>query len=186
MTIHKAISILAREWETLRSCFRECGDIGNFNLEDVKRSGFLLGEEEGFISNVISMDNKRPKYGYATPEALNVCAVLASIAASKLGLEEDFAPAFGKGYGFARTGFISYYRVDPRQILFYKMFFPLGGAWDLYCDVYPNLYLNLIKKRLRTVLDKFKNWQNNPELYTQDLMEFQNIGETWKIWAETW
>jgi hypothetical protein len=186
MTLYRANHILEKEWDNLRGYFETCGDIGNYHLEDIRSSRLLFGEEEGFISNVINMENKRPKYGYATPEALNVFTVLASIAAAKLGLEEEFAPAFGEGYGFARTGFISYYRLNPKQILFYKMFFPLGGAWDLYSDIYPDLYPNLIQKRLRHVLDQFKTWQNNPQLYTRDLVEFQNIEEGWKAWDETW
>jgi len=182
----KAIHIAEREWEGLRRSFEMCGDIGDFNFENIKNHRWLVGKEyESFISSLTEMNRKLSQYGYATPEALDVSIVLASIATEKLGLKNELALAFGMGYGFVRTGFISYYRADPKQILFYKMFFPLGRAWDLRCDIYLNLYPNLIKKKLKIVFEKFKSWQDNPKLYEQDYIQFlQGIEMIWNEWDE--
>jgi hypothetical protein len=183
MSIHKAARILGREWEKLRFYFESCGDIGNFNFEDIKNSGFLLRGEEGFISNVISMESKLPKYGYATPEALNVFTVLATIAVKKLGLAGELASAFGLGYASVRTGLLAHHSSDLKHVLFNKLFFPFGAVkyqWDLNAQ----LDVSLMKKKLEIVFDRFRGWQDNPQFYRDDLTLFQNMAEVWKAWDE--
>jgi len=183
VSIYKAADILGGEWENLRFYFESCGDIGKFNFEDIKNSGFLLGGEEGFISNVIGMEHKLPKCGYATPEALNVYTVLAAVAASKLGLDKESASAFGVGYASVRTGILTYHPLDSKHILFNKLFFPFGAVtyqWDFSAQ----LDASLIKKKLEIVFDRFRGWQDNPQLYRDDLTLFQNMTEAWKAWDE--
>ena len=178
MMIDRAILLAKRQWENLRFYFEMCGDIGDFDFDDLKNCRWFSEQEchEVFIANIFYMDKKLPQYEYATPEALNVFTVLASKAAEKLGLKEELALAFGMGYGFVQTGLFSYCRLEPKQILFHKMFYPLG----LICsrDFDPSL----VKKKLKIVYERFKSWQDNPQLYLQDLKQFQNIEEVWKEW----
>lgn len=177
--INKPLEIATREWGNLRCSFEMCGDIGDFNLEDLRISRWFVGQEyEGFISNIIDMDKKLSQYGYSTPEALNVFTVLASMGAEKLGLKEELASDFGMGYGFVRTGLPAYTQLEPRQILFYKLFYPSGVFFNWYFDP------SLIKKKLKIVFERFRSWQNNPQLYTQDFAQFQSIAEAWKEWEE--
>ncbi len=185
MSIQKAHHILEREWGNLSNYFEECGYLGNLNLEDIRRnSACLSGGGEWFISNLISMEDKLPQYGYSTPEAVYILTVLASIAANKLGLDEELAYDFGISYAFARTGLLSYHHtLHPRQVLFSKIFYPFGVVafqWDLNSEFDQSL----IKKKLQIVFDKFKSWQSDPRLYDHDLFLFQSMGEVWKAWDE--
>jgi len=184
--IDRTTQIARKEWEDLRCSFEMCGDIGDFKSEDPTISKLRVGQEHEGLRlrlNVIEMDKKLSQYGYATPEALNVFTMLASRAAENLGLNEELASAFGMGYGFVRTGLVTYHSLEPRQILFHKMFFPFWGRafhLDSNCDF--DLYL--IKMKFKFVFERFRSWQNNPLLYAQDFEQFQSIGETWKEWEE--
>ncbi|HLE24517.1 MAG TPA: hypothetical protein VI935_02570 [Thermodesulfobacteriota bacterium] len=173
--INKQLRIARREWENIRQSLEMCGDIGDFNPEDLRNSIWFIGQEyEGFISNIIDMDEKFSQCGYGTSDALNVLTKFASVAAEKLGFKEELASAFGMGYGFVRTGLLAYDKLEPRQILFCKMFYPLGVnfKWDFN----PSM----VKTKLKIVFEKFRSWQNNPQLYTQDFAQSQKMGEIWK------
>ena len=182
LSLNNTYEIVTREWEDLRASFEMCGDIGDLTFEDLNEIKWLLGEEyEWLISKISKMDEKLSQYGYATPEAMYVFTVLAMIAAKRLGLEsENFAFNFGMGYGFVRTGLISYHRLDPMQVLFYKMFFPLGGTWDIYWGFDPCL----VKEKLSIVFNRFMSWQNKPETFKEDFARSQNIEELWTVWGE--
>jgi hypothetical protein len=176
--IDKAVQIVRREWEKLRQSFEMCGDIGDINLGDPKISKWLVSQAyEGFISNIIEMDRRFPQDGYATLEALNVFTVLGSIAAERLGLNEDMASSFGVSYGFVQTGLFAYHTLEPRQIFFYKIFYPLGV---MSCD----LDHSLIKTKLKIVFERFRSWQDNPRTYIQDIARIQKMAEAWKEWNE--
>jgi hypothetical protein len=182
ISLNKTYQIITREWEDLRCSFEMCGDIGDFNYEDLKDFKWLIGEEyEWLISKIIKMDEKLSQYGYATSEALYVFTVLAMMAAKRLGLNsENLAFNFGMGYGFVRTGLISYDRLEPKQVLFYKIFFPLGGTWDMFWGFDPYL----VKEKLSIVFHRFMSWQINPQHYKEDFARSQNIEELWKAWEE--
>jgi len=184
MPMQKAHHVLEREWGNLRLYFEDCGYLQNFNLEDIRNSGFLSNGGEWFIANLITMEDKLPKYGYSTPEAVYILTVLATIAASKLGLNQELAYDFGASYSLVRTGLFAYNQpLNPRHVLFSKIFSPFGvvaSQWDINCEFDPSL----VKKKLQIVFDKFKSWQNSPPLYTQDLVSLENMGEAWKEWNE--
>ena len=59
--------ILRKEWDTLRVYFDDCGDIGDFKLEDLVNSSWVRGNEEALIGKTLKMYESFPKYGYATP-----------------------------------------------------------------------------------------------------------------------
>ena len=177
--IDKATQIARKEWENLRYSFEMCGDIGDFNPEDFRTPRWPFEQDHSwFISNVIMMDRRFPQFGYSTPEALNTFTVLASRAAEKLGLNEESASAFGMGYGFLRTGVMAYDRLEPKQVLFYKMFFPLGVNFNWDSDS------SLVKEKLCIVFERFKDWENSPQTYTQDLTDSKDTERTWKEWEE--
>ncbi len=186
LMIDRATRIARKEWGELRYFLEMCGDIGDFNPEDLTISNLRVGEvNEGlrFRSNIIDMDRKLVQYEYSTPEALYVLTIFASKAAEQLGLEEELASAFGKGYGFVRTGLVANHGLDPRELLFYKMFFPFGGLtnhWDLNCDFDPSM----VKTKLKSIFERFISWQKNPLLYEEDFERFQSLWETWKEWQE--
>jgi hypothetical protein len=176
--IDKAVQVAGREWENLRSYLEMCGDIGGFDFDDLRDCKWFneRNYHEGFISNIINMQEKLPQCEYATPEAMNVLTVLASKAAERLGLEEDLALAFGMGYGLVQTGLLSGQTVEPRQIIFHRMFYPFGVNPDW------NFAPDLVKKKLKIVYERFRSWQDNPETYGHDLNYFQNMEEAWKEW----
>jgi hypothetical protein len=182
ISLNKTYEIITREWEDLRCSFEMCGDIGDLTLEDLRDIKWLVGEEyEWLISKIIKMDEKVSQNGYATSEAMYVFTVLAMMAARRLGLDSEYlAFNFGMGYGFVRTGLISYDRLEPMQVLFYKMFFPLGGTWNIYWGFDPYL----VKEKLSVVFNRFMSWQNNPERYKEDFARSQNIEELWTAWEE--
>ncbi len=179
--IDKALGIVRREWENVRCSFEMCGDIGNLNLEKFRTSKWLFEEGfEWFILNVIEMDKKIPQFGYATFEALNVFTILASRAAEKLGFNHELASAFGISYGFVRTGLLLGNRLEPKQAIFCKLFFPLGMGSEFEW----NFDSSVVKTKLKAVFEGFRSWQENPQIYIQDFTQFQNIGKTWKEWEE--
>lgn len=179
--IDKALEIVRREWENVRYSFEMCGDIGDFSIENFRTSKWFFEQGfEWFISNVIEMDKKIPQFGYATPEALNVFTMLASRAAEKLGFNKELAFAFGIGYGFVRTGLLSGNRLEPTQAIFCKIFFPLGMGSEFEWDFDSSV----VKRKLKAVFEGFRSWQENPQIYLQDLAQFQNIGKVWKEWEE--
>lgn len=177
--IDKALEIVRREWENVRYSFEACGDIGDFSIENFRTSKWFFEQGfEWFISNVIEMDKKIPQFGYATSEALNVFTILASRAAEKLGFNKELAFAFGIGYGFVRTGLILNNKLGPMQAIFCKVFFPLGMGFNWNFDS------SVVKTKLKAVFEGFRSWQENPQIYVQDLAQFQNIGKVWKEWEE--
>lgn len=177
--IEKANQIARKQWENLRDSFETCGDIGDFNPEEFTSSkGIFRQKHKWFISSIIEMDRRFAQDRYATPEALSILTLLASRAAENLGLNEESASAFGMGYGFLRTGVMAYDRLEPKQVLFYKMFFPLGV--DFNRDFDPSM----VKEKLHIVFEIFKDWQNNPQIYLQDFAESQETGEIWEEWEE--
>jgi hypothetical protein len=172
--------ILKKEWDTLRLYFDECGDIGEFSLEDLMNSAWVRGGEEALIGRTLSMYESFPKYGYASPEAFSVVTILASNAAEKLGLSKDFAHSFGLGFGFVRTGFISHSELEPKQMIFHKFFFPLGTVANNYLDFEPSL----VKPKIKALLERFKLWDACPESYLDDYVAFKDIEQSWKHWDE--
>jgi hypothetical protein len=176
--IDRAIKLAGRQWENLKFYLDLCGGIGDFHFDELRNCKWFneRNYQEGFISNVINMHEKLPLYEYATPEAMNVLTVLASRAAEKLGLEEELALAFGTGYAFVQTGLLSFHTLEPRQIIFHRMFYPFGVNPDW------NFAPNLVKKKLKIVYERFRSWQDNPETYGRDLNHFLNTEEAWREW----
>ena len=172
--------ILKKEWDTLRIYFDDCGDIGEFKLEDLMNSSWVRGEEEALIVKTLRMYESFPIYGYASPEAFSVFTILVSSAAEKLGLNNDIAYSFGLGFGFVRTGFISHSELEPKQIIFYKLFFPLGAVANNYLDFEPSL----VKPKIKALFERFKLWDSSPESYLDDYMAYKDIEQAWKDWDE--
>ena len=172
--------ILKKEWDTLRIYFDDCGDIGEFKMEDLMNSSWVRGEEEALIVKTLRMYESFPIYGYASPEAFSVFTILVSSAAEKLGLNNDIAYSFGLGFGFVRTGFISRSELEPKQIIFYKLFFPLGAVANNYLDFEPSL----VKPKIKALFERFKLWDSSPESYLDDYMAYKDIEQAWKDWDE--
>ena len=73
---------------------------------------------------------------------------------------------------------MAYDRLEPKQVLFYKMFFPLGVNFNWDSDS------SLVKEKLCIVFERFKDWENSPQTYTQDLTDSKDTERTWKEWEE--
>jgi hypothetical protein len=175
-----AKQILKREWDTLRLYFDKCGDIGEFKFEELMNSSPVSGEEEALIGKTFSMYECFPICGYASPEAFTVVTVLASSAAEKLGLSKDIAYYFGLGFGFVRTGFISYSESEGKQLLFYRLFFPLGALANNYLEFEPSL----VKPKIKALFERFKSWDENPKSFETDYALYAKADENWKEWDE--
>lgn len=173
-----AKQILKKEWDTLRLYFDNCGDIGEFKLEDIINSSMVRGQEEVLIGKAVGMYESFPKYGYASPEAFSVVTILVSSAAEKLGLSKDVAYSFGLGFGFARTGFISYSELELKQLLFHKLFFPLGAFRNNYLDFEPSL----VKPKIKALFERFKYWDEHPKSLETDYALYARADENWKEW----
>ncbi|MGB7292945.1 MAG: hypothetical protein WBD99_12300 [Thermodesulfobacteriota bacterium] len=173
-----AKQILKKEWDTLRLYFDNCGDIGEFKFEDLMNSSSVRGEEEVLVGKTVSMYESFPRRGYASPEAFSVVTILASSAAEKLGLSKNIAYYFGLGFGFVRTGFISYSELERKQLLFHKLFFPLGGFANNYLEFEPSL----VKPKIKALFERFKCWDENPKSFEMDYLLYTNADETWKEW----
>jgi hypothetical protein len=182
--LEKALEIAKREWGNIRESLDHCGDIGEFYEED-----FMIGviEEDVIIRepiispsksvsvyaptfypmyllrNLIVMDEKFSQYGYRTVEALYVFIELATKAAEKLGLVGIFSVGFGSGYGYVRTGWIGEKGRPEERDIFYQMFFKRRVDYDW------NFHWTSIRKRLKEIFNRFKNWQNDPKLYEKDV-----------------
>lgn len=171
MDIQGAIQIAKREWENIRLSLRMCGDIGEFDsINHLNTSSPIVSEALPLIRNLIEMDNKLSTYGYFTPEAGYVFTYLASRAGERLGLSYKLAQTFGRGYSWIRTGWFDLESVERRhlikQIIFFKLFFPLGRdfiSWDFNSPA--------AKAKLKAILYKFAAWQSNPNSYIQDIRE---------------
>ena len=178
--IDKSLEIARREWEHIRHSLEMCGDIGEFNAENfVFDKSNYISNLSLFVVNLIEMDEKSMRYGYATPEALDVFTTLSTRALERLGFSKEWALAFGYGYGYIRTGWLGLHEeIEGQQMLFSKMFFPLGASFNWDFDH------SLAKIKLQIVFESFRGWQDNPQLYTQNLVESQDTEETWKEWGE--
>src|ERR1700758_4817344 len=166
--INKSLEIARMEWEHIRHSLEMCGDIGEFDPE-----GFILDKPtfinniSFFVANLIEMDEKSMRYGYATPEAQDVFTNLATRALERLGLSKEWALAFGRGYGYIRTGWFGLQEgTEEKQMLFSKMFFPVGKVFNWDFDS------SLVKTKFKTILEKFIGWQNDPQLYINELKQY--------------
>lgn len=173
-----AKQILKKEWDTLRLYFDNCGDIGEFKFEDLMNSSWVRGEEEVLIGKTVGMYESFPNHGYASPEAFSVVTTLVSSAAEKLGLSKDVACSFGLGFGFARTGFISYSELELKQMLFYRLFFPLGAFANNYLDFEPSL----VRPKIKSLFERFKHWDENPKSFETDRALYAKTDENWNEW----
>ena len=172
--------ILKKEWDTLRLYFDDCGDIGEFKFDDLMDSSWVRGEEEALIGRTLRMYESFPKYGYASREAFSVVTILASYAAEKVGHSKDSAHSFGLGFGFVRTGLISTSELEPKQLIFYKLFFPLGAVANNYLDFEPSL----VKPKIKALSERFKLWDDCPETFLDDCKAYKDIEQSWKDWDE--
>ena len=173
MEILGALKIAVREWENIRVSLEMFGDIEDFDTKHYLNNKLtLLPGGLTLARKLIEMEGKLPTYGYLTQEAAYVFTTLASRAVERLGLIGGLAHTFGSGYSWVRTG-----RLDPsgieeqkhviKQLFFYKIFFPLGGYfnWDFNSPV--------VKTKLQVVLLKFTTWQDNPDIYLQDVNDYK-------------
>ena len=163
--IEEANCIAKREWKNIRRSLEMCGgDIGDFRPEDfLKGEHALVGDSFLFLTNLVEMERKLPKHGYSTPEASDVFTILATKAAENLGLKRVLALAFGGGYSYVRTGWFGPYGTETQQILFSKMFFPLGVALN------RDFNSDMVKVKLKVVFYEFMAWQESPEVYKKAL-----------------
>lgn len=175
-----AKQILRKEWDTLRIYFNDCGDIGEFKLEDLVNSSWVRGKEEALIGKTLKMYESFPKNGYASAEAFSVFTILVSSAAEKAGLSKEIAHSFGLGFGFVRTGFISHSELEPKQMIFYKFFFPLGSVANNYLDFEPSF----VKPKIKALFERFKRWDDCPESYLDDYTAYKDVEQAWKDWDE--
>jgi hypothetical protein len=176
MLVQNALEIANREWENIRISLKECGDIGVFNDESQSynngNGSSQIDKDSSLVTSLIQMDSKLPEYGYFTMDAAHVFATLASKAGAALGLCENLASKFGCGYSLVRTSCLDrkcgndIQRHVLKQLLFFKIFFPLGGIFDWDFDS-PAEQL-----KLKLVFHMFKDWQSKPESYKRDLTDF--------------
>jgi hypothetical protein len=163
MEIQRAIEIATREWANIRVSLEGYGDIGEFESKNHANDRLAL--------MLIEMKNKIPTYGYFTQEASYVFTPLASIAAERVGLKGELAKTFGRGYSWIRTGWFDLEYMEKhhlvKQIIFFKIFFPLGRdfiSWDFNSPA--------VKTKLKAILYKFAAWQSNPNSYIQDVRDY--------------
>ena len=165
--IDKALEVAKREWENIRSSLSMCGDIGDFNPDDfVLDRPTLISNHLCLITNLIEMDTKFKRHGYSTPEALDVFITLATRAAERLGLSEGLALTFGSGYGYVRTGWSGLQGVEQHQMVFSKIFFPVGWNFDWEFDS------PLVRTKLKTVFNILMSWQNAPQSYVREMKAY--------------
>jgi hypothetical protein len=157
--LERALQIAGREWGNIRVSLQGCGDIGEFDSKNyVNGRTALISENSLLFRNLIEMDNKLPTYGYFTQEASYVFTILASKAAERLGLIDELAQTFGRGYSWVRTGWFDSVGIEKqhliKQVIFFKLFFPSLGrdSWDFSSPE--------VKTKLKIVSDKFIAWQN--------------------------
>jgi hypothetical protein len=185
--LEKAIEIAKREWENVRVSLELCGNIGDFSKEDFMIG--VIGEDviikkplisptksvSGysptfypmyFVNNLLTMDEKFPKYGYKTVEALYVFIELVTKAAERLGLRGTFSVAFGNGYANVRTGWIAEKGFPEERDIFFKMFFK-GKKVDYDWD----FHWTSVRERLKQIFDKFMAWQKDPKLYKKEVRQ---------------
>lgn len=182
--LSEALDIAEREWEKVRTSLELCGDIGEFNKED-----FMVGiiEEDVivrqplrsptksvsgysptfypmyFVRNLLLMEDKFSHHNYKTVEALYVFVELTVQAALRLGLEGNFAMGFASGYGNVRTGWIAEKGWPEEREVFSSIFFRgrrICHDWEFFW--------NSTKTSLKKAYDKFKNWQENPQLHKKE------------------
>ncbi len=173
MDVQRAIQIAKREWENIRFSLQMCSDIGEFDsINHINSSSAIVSKTLPLIRNLIEMGNKLSTYGYFTPEAGYVFTYLASRAGERLGLSYKLAQSFGRGYSWIRTGWFDLESIEKRhlikQIIFFKLFFPLRRdfiSWDFNSPA--------VKAKLKAIVYKFGAWQSNPDSYIQDIREFR-------------
>jgi len=179
-----SLRIAEREWNNIRTSLELCGDTGNFCREDfivgIIDEDIILREPLKsptksvsfysptyypmyFLRNLLVMEDKLPDLGYQSVEAMYVFIELVTKAASRIGLEGNFAMGFGNGYGYVRTGWLAEKGWAVERDTFYKQFFEGRKTkydWEFFWDS--------IKKRFLTNFNTFKSWQNDPELHRKE------------------
>ena len=174
MLVQNALEIANRQWENIRTSLGECGDIGVFDYESplYNNGNSEIDKGPSLVRSLVEMDRKILKYSYFTMEAANVFTTLASKAGVTLGLCETLASKFGCGYSLVRTSCLDQNCVNDverhvlKQLLFFKIFYPLGGFFDWDFDSPAE------KLKLKLVFHMFKGWQKQPESYQRDLSDF--------------
>ncbi|HSE84260.1 MAG TPA: hypothetical protein VLB01_06910 [Thermodesulfobacteriota bacterium] len=179
MELERAIKIAKREWENIRVSLEKSGDIGELDFRfNSDISSILISGGPYLIINLIKMDEKLSSSGYNTKEATHVFTHLASKAAENLGLRGRLAQTFGSGYTWVRTGWFCPSSIEEQDVvqllLFFKIFFPLGGNVNWSFDS-PTT-----KTKLKLVSYTFLEWQKDPDIYTQDVRDYnEQIQSLW-------
>lgn len=165
--INKALEVARREWENIRGSLAMCGDIGDFNPDDFALDKpTLISNLSHLITNLIEMDKQLIRDGYSTSEALDVFTAFAVKAAERLGLDEGLALAFGNGYGYVRTGWLGLQEIEQQQVIFSKIYFPVG------VNFYWRFDSPLVRTKLKTVFNRFMSWQNDPQSYVTEMKAY--------------
>jgi hypothetical protein len=172
--MNKPREIAKREWVNIGHSLEMCGDIGEFDLEDfILDKPTFISNLSRFAANLVEMDEKATRHGYATPEALDAFTTLAAKALERLGLSKEWALAFGDGYGYVRTGWLGLHEgTEDQQVLFSRMFFPTGKVSDWDFDS------SSVKINFKTVLETFIGWQNDPQLYANELRRYYKYSKS--------
>ena len=173
MEIRSVFQIAKREWENISVSLELCGDIGKFDLvRYIERQPLL-------IRNLIGMEKKLHEYDYLTREAAYVFTELGKEAGERLGLSSDLSRAFGGGYSWVRTGWFDLVNLElddlevledhlTRNILFFRMFFPLK---EEFCWIFDSPE---VASSLKIIFDRFSSWQTDPVGYDKDLESYKN------------
>jgi len=159
---NEALEVAKKEWGNIRVSLGMCGDIGDFNAEDFTLDKpTLISNLSCFTTNIIGVDKQVRRHGYSTSESLDVFTTFATKAAVRLGLSEGLDLAFGSGYGYVRTGWLGLQGIERQQVIFSKIYFPVG------VNFYWKFDSPLVRTKLKTVFDRFMSWQNNPQSYSR-------------------
>ena len=168
MEIETVYQIARREWDNISISLSGCGKTGNLEFDRIITRCPVL------ISNLYEMELKINDCDYKTLEACFVFRELTTSAACRLGLSGNLASIFGNGYSWVRTGMCNLYefRMDDiedldehlrKQIMFYKLFFPLGENLNWKFDS------GNVNLRLKSIFNKFLDWQAEPARFSNDL-----------------
>lgn len=186
----QAIEYANELWECVRTSLMLCGDTGEFDKsefmigpidEDVIIRAPMLSRTKSvsgysptfypmyFVGNLTVMREKFEEKGFNTPEALYIFIELAAKASARLGLKGTFSIGFGSGYGRVRTGWIGEKSQPEESEIFYKMFFPKELFLFKKNKHEWEFHWTSVQERIKSIFDKFSEWQNDPELFSQEV-----------------
>lgn len=166
--IKEELKLAERLWEEIRSSLSKCGDVGDFNAQELELSDIprVIWNDRPVLP--LSLLHRLGELKVEINEVFwNVYEALVILAAKRLGFKTRMAIVFADALTCIRTHMVGGHKTEAEQCIAQEIFLskiPFEAEWD---PDSPN-----VKEQILIIYNKFNEWQVDPILYKKEIEGF--------------